>query len=173
MNLDDATPLPQPADDFSDEEVLETAREMLATLLEKMNIRARVEGAWGEADETGNPPPMLLDVRGDDLTSLIGPRGETLAALQYIVRSMVAHQMGEGVMVQVDVQEYKARRAQQLTRLAERTADQVVKLSRPLTLEPMSPADRRIIHIALRQHESVYTESQGEGDKRKVTVFPK
>lgn len=154
-------------------ESVRTAVEALEELLSKMRIRARVQPRWGEASEPDEPPPLVLDIRGDDLGMLIGNRGETLNALQYILRLVVVKELDQPLNLIVDVEGYRSRREQQLRRLAQRMAEQAAARGRTLALEPMPAAERRIIHLALRNHPSVYTQSVGEGRGRKVTIIPK
>jgi spoIIIJ-associated protein len=163
--------LPQPIED--DEAPLRLARETLAALLEKMNIRAQVTARWGEADEEDTSRPISLDVQGDDLSVLIGRKGETLSALQYITRLIAYRTVGEGVNILVDVEGYRKRREEQLRRVARRMADQAMQRGRTMTLEPMPASERRIIHLELRNHPSVSTQSVGEGERRKVTIIPR
>ncbi len=155
------------------EHIQQVACDTLAELLEKMKIKAQVTSSWSEAGEPGAPRPLVLEVTGDDLGILIGPRGETVAALQYIARLIISKELGEGVNVMVDVEGHRRRREEQLRRMARKIAEQVVQRGRTMALEPMPPAERRIIHLELRDHPDVYTESVGEGDKRKVTIIPK
>jgi spoIIIJ-associated protein len=162
-----------PAGAMAEAEIERLARETLEELLGKMRIKARVEARWEPASEPGDSPPLVLNVLGDDLTLLIGRRGETLSALQYVMRSIVGRQAGELVNVVVDVEGYKARREQQLRRLAQRMAEQAVARGRTVVLEPMPPNERRLIHLELRDHPDVRTESVGDGDRRKVTIVPK
>jgi spoIIIJ-associated protein len=136
-----------------------------------MDVRAEVHAEWGELDL--DMRPILLDVRGDDLGMLIGRKGETLAALQYMVRLILSKQFEEGVDVIVDVEGHKRRREEQLRRMARRVAEQAAQRRRTMTLEPMPPAERRIVHLELRDHPEVRTESVGEGAQRKVTIIPK
>jgi spoIIIJ-associated protein len=138
-----------------------------------MGISARVRSSWGEPDGPEDPRPLLVDVRGSDLSILIGRKGETLQALQYITRLIVAKELGHSEAVVIDVEGYRERRERQLRQLARRMAGQAVDSGRTMTLEPMSPAERRIIHIELRDHQNVRTESVGEGDRRKVTIIPR
>jgi spoIIIJ-associated protein len=149
------------------------ARETLEELLAQMRVKAQVELRWEEASEPGESRTLVLNVLGDDLTLLIGRRGETLSALQYITRAIVARQSGEPINIVVDVEGYKYRREQQLRRLAQRMAEQAVARGRTVVLEPMPPNERRLIHLALRDNPDVRTESVGEGDRRKVTIVPK
>ncbi len=149
------------------------SRKVLQDLLDKMRIRAHVSALWGEAAGEDEERPLLLDVHGDDLGMLIGRKGETLAALQYIVRLIVNKQLNTMLNIVVDVEGYKQRREQQLTRLANRLAEQAAQRGQTMTLEPMPANERRIIHITLRDHPQVTTESVGEGSGRKVTIIPK
>lgn len=132
----------------------------------QVNVR-RAEPAAGEGE-----PPLVLDVRGPGTDVLVGYRGETLAALQRITRLIVGREMAGRVRLVVDVDGFKARREQSLRRLAQRMAEQAVRTGRTAVLEPMSPYERRIVHIALREHPQVTTQSVGEGDRRKVTIIP-
>lgn len=152
---------------------LEVARDTVQELVSLMAIPARVTARWGQADEPDEPRPLLVDIRGDDLSLLIGRRGESLAALQYLTRLIVGKELGTYAPIQVDVEGYRARRERQLRQLARRMAEEAVERGRTMTLEPMTPAERRIIHLELRDHQQVYTESVGVGDQRKVTVVPR
>jgi spoIIIJ-associated protein len=142
-------------------------------LLLRMGFRGQVTARWGESVEPPDVRPLLVDVRGRDLQPLIGRRGETLSALQYLTRLIVAKELGTHVAILIDIDGYRARREDQLRRLARRMADQAVETARTMVLEPMSPYERRIIHLELHDHPSVYTESVGEGDRRKVTIIPR
>lgn len=161
--------------DASDEEdsILPHARETLEELLAKMKIKAQVTAAWGPADDDDGSRPLNLDVLGDDLGMLIGRNGDTLAALQYITRLILSKHVGEHVKVILDVEGHKRRREEQLRRMAHRMAEQAVQRQRTLTLEPMPASERRIIHLELRDHPGVRTESVGEEPRRKVTIVPK
>jgi spoIIIJ-associated protein len=145
---------------------------ILNELLDKMQVRATVTTRLSELDEITGRRVNLLDVTGDDLGVLIGPRGDTLDALQYVARLMVSHRLHRRVNFLVDVEGYRERREQALVRLAERMADKVRQRQEPISLEPMPPYERRIIHMTLRNASGVYTESTGEGDRRKVRIYP-
>jgi spoIIIJ-associated protein len=163
----------EPAVPPSKENIQQIAKGILEGLLAKMGIRARVSIRQKvEADE-GEPPPVVLDIMGDDLGILIGRQGKTLAALQYITRLMVRHKIRRWHPLVVDVEQYKVRRERSLRRLAKRMAKRVSFSQQTVALEPMSAYERRIVHIALRDHPSVTTKSVGEGDQRKVTIIPK
>lgn len=145
---------------------------ILTELLNKMKIRATVTTRLSEADAISGRRVNMLDVSGDDLGVLIGPRGDTLDALQYVARLMVAHRLHRRANFLVDVEGYRERREQALVRLAERMADKVRQRQEPISLEPMPPYERRVIHMTLRNASGVYTESTGEGDRRKVRIYP-
>jgi spoIIIJ-associated protein len=152
---------------------IQVARDTVRELISRMGLTARVSGRWGEADEPDEPRPVLVDIYGDDLSLLIGRRGESLAALQYITRLIAGKELGNYLPIVVDVEGYRARRERQLRQLARRMAEQAVERGRTMTLEPMPPAERRIIHLELRDHQRVFTESVGEGETRKVTIVPR
>jgi len=155
-------------------ETNQVAVELLQGMLDRMDVRAtvRVVEHRGVVDE-GQEPPIVLNIEGDDLGILIGRRGETLAAIQYLTRLMVNHRVKQWVDLVVDVEGYKARRDDQLIRLAERMAERVASTGRAVALEAMPAHERRIIHIALRDNPYVMTQSVGEGEHRKVTIIPK
>lgn len=151
-------------------DVAEIALEVLRNLLHHMGVQAEVVVQEPSGDES---LPVVLDVEGDDLGILIGRQGETLRDLQYITRLIVSRKLQHWVNVVVDVGGYKRRRQTILTELAERMAKRVMAEGRPVALEPMPAHERRIVHIALRDYESVRTESTGEGGRRKVVILPK
>lgn len=158
--------------DVDDAEVVRIAHDTVVELLQRMDIRGKVEAKWGEMDDNGRIRPLLVDIRGDDLSVLIGRRGQTLSALQYITRLILGKELKRPVAVVIDVEGYRARRERQLRRLARRMAQQALETGRTMSLEPMAPNERRIIHIELRDDPNVDTLSVGEGDRRKVTIIP-
>ena len=118
--------------------------------------------------------PVLRPRRQGRLPSaLIGPRGEALNSLQYVLRLMSGHQLHKRVNILLDVANYRERRRQALARLATRMAEKVSSKNRPVTLEPMPPFERRVIHMTLREEGNVYTQSIGNGDQRRVRIYPK
>jgi len=159
-----------PADDDQD---LQVARDTVAELLEKMKVIAEVSASYIEDDDYNGRKPIMVNIHGDDLSILIGRKAETLNALQYITSLIVGKELGRSVPLSVDVEGYRTRRKEQLKKLAHRLADQVVQTGRSQALEPMTPSERRTIHIELRDHPDVYTESAGDGDRRKVVIYLK
>ena len=156
------------------EDEAEYAAQMLDHLLALMGIQADVSIRDPETPGDGlGMAKAVLDVEGDDLGILIGRRGDTLSSLQYLLNLMVSRQLGQHLSFTVDVEGYRRRRERQLTTLAHRMADQVKRTRRPVTLEPMPPNERRIIHLALAEDRQVETSSTGEGDARKVAINPR
>lgn len=113
----------------------------------------------------------VFDVDGDDLGVLIGRRGSTLASLQYLVNLIVSRRFRQGAPFAIDVGGYRKQREESLRALAFRMADRVRESGRTITLEPMPPNERRIVHIALSEDPTVGTSSVGEGDTRKVAIM--
>lgn len=155
------------------EQERETAVTVIQELLDKMLVTASVSGFLTEPDDLTGQSVNIIDIGGEDLGVLIGPRGETLDSLQFVSRLMVSHKLHRRVNFVVDVEGFRRRREQALTRLAERMADKVRQRGEPIALEPMSAYERRIIHMTLRGAPDVYTESTGEGKQRRVRIFPK
>src|SRR5512143_513293 len=151
--------------------VLDRAEATISRLLFLMGLQAQVSAHYGEAREDRRP--IMVDIRGTDLGILIGRRGETLDAFQYVASLMVGKEVGQFVHLIVDVEGHRDRRQRQLQQLARRMAEQVIKTGRKLTLEPMTASERRIIHMELRDHPAVTTQSAGEDPHRKVTILPK
>ena len=120
--------------------------------------------------EVGGP---IIDLTGEASGLLIGRRGQTLQALQFLVNLIVRKELGENVRVLLDVERYRQRRETSLRDMATKVAARVAQTNRSITLEPMPPADRRIVHTTLTDHPGVTTESTGVGDGRKVTISPK
>lgn len=168
--LDEEHVTPTPEAELDDD--ARVGRATLQELLGKMDIRAEVIAFRAEPEE-GEEAPWVLQIRGRDLGTLIGRRGETLAALQYITRLIASRDLERRANIVLDVEGYKARREKVLRRLAERMADQALQLGRTVSLEPMPPYERRIVHLTLRDRTDVMTESVGEGENRKVTIIPR
>lgn len=163
-------PSETPASD--EDQVVEFTQETVENLVALMKVEARVSAHFGEQGENGETP-VLVDIRGDDLSVLIGRRSETLNALQYIAGLIVSKQVGHYVQLVVDVEGYRNRRERQLRQLARRMAEQAIRSRRKQVLEPMSASDRRIVHIELRTNPEVDTLSVGEEPNRKVTIVPR
>lgn len=148
-----------------------TAKHVLETLLRGMGIRSQVVIYEDRQKDEG--PAFVLDIQGADLGILIGRRGETLRDLEYLARLIVTSKTHSNERFAVDVEGYRARRERVLRELAKRMADRVKQNKQPITLEAMPPNERRIVHITLREHPTVKTQSIGEGERRRVMILPK
>lgn len=152
----------------------EKGRELLLGMLRLMDVDADVEIVpQSDAETDEHDRALVLNIVGDDLGVLIGRQNETLSAIEFVTRLMVNQQARTRTNFVVDINGYRAKRAESLRKLALRMADQVAETGRTVALEPMPPAERRIIHLALRDHPAVTTQSIGEGDRRKVTIVAK
>lgn len=147
------------------EDAADVAADLLEELLDKMGVDAEVE--------VREEDPITLNVVGEDLGILIGRRGETLSAVQFILNQMLNQRNGEWFGVIVDAEDYRLRREEQLRGLARRMADRARYYRQAVTLDPMPPHERRIVHMALAEHGQVDTHSVGEGDDRRVVITPR
>ena len=140
------------------------AQEFLLGLTERMGVSVSVNA---RRDEEGN---VRVDMFGDTLGILIGRRGETLDALQYLT-SLYVNRGQEGyTRVTLDTENYRAKREEALRRLANRMANRAIKTGRKVVMEPMNPYERRILHSALQQNDAVTTHSEGEEPNRHVVI---
>ena len=140
------------------------AQQFLQTLTSLMDVGVSVAVS---RDEEGN---VLVNMQGDTLGILIGRRGETLDALQYLTSLMVNKGSEQYIRVTLDTENYRAKREEALTRLANRMANRAIKTGRKVVLEPMNPYERRILHSALQANEAVTTHSEGEEPNRHVVI---
>jgi spoIIIJ-associated protein len=154
------------------------ARRVLEGMLERIPVEGFVNvqhsetvGPDGEMQHS-----IMLYVEGLDEETvglLIGRRGDTLRSLQFLVNTLVQRSSGRWPQIVIDIGNYRQRRQESLEGLARRVAEQVRTSGRAHQLDPMQPYDRRIIHMALREDTTVRTESTGEGENRRITVYPK
>lgn len=159
--------------DVLNEETMQIAENVVRDLMEKMHVKAEITSKIKEAADDADSKVILIDIRGDDLSYLIGRHSEVLHSLQYITSLIVGREVGHWVPLVIDIQGYRERRERQLRQMASRMADQVAKTGRRISLEPMPATERRIIHLTLRENEFVMTESIGEEPNRKVVIYPK
>ena len=150
-------------------DVARVATEVLENLISKMDVSALVNLKQAFSEDVGGPS---IDVDGDDSGLLIGRRGETLRALQFLVGVLVSRKLDERVNIFLDVAGYQERRYESLKNLARRVAERVSSTGRSITLEPMPPNERRVIHLALADNARVNTASTGFGEGRQVVVAP-
>jgi spoIIIJ-associated protein len=149
-----------------EEDAITLVTEILDKLLGLMDVEGKVEVLSAEV-------PLQLNVKGDDLGILIGRRGQTLGALEYVTKLMVVQRMKTWLPLTVDVAGYKKHRHESLQKLALYLAEQVKSKHRAVPMEPMPADERRVIHLALADSPDVRTESVGEGENRKVVILPR
>jgi spoIIIJ-associated protein len=152
--------------------LLDKTEDIISKLIHLLGLRAQVSAHFDESS-TDDRRNILVDVRGDDLSALICRHAETLNAFQYVASLIVGKESQQWVQLIVDVEGYRARREKQIRQLALRMAEQVIKTGRKTTMEPMPSSERRVIHLELRGHPAVTTESIGEEPYRKVVILPK
>ncbi|GAA6734954.1 KH domain-containing protein [Thermus oshimai] len=114
-----------------------------------------------------------VEVKGGDLGRFIGKEGKTLRAVEYLAGVVLAKTFGGAYRVQLDAAGYRKRREEKIRRLAQEAAETVIRTGKPLPLPPMRPSERRLVHMLLKEHPQVTTESQGEGEERHVVVYPR
>lgn len=159
-------------DSLSDEEKqnLKVTKTVVEELLERMRVKASITPRYVEPEDDRDRRVILVDIQGNDLSILIGRRSETLNALQYITSLIVSKELNKWVPLMIDVQGYRERRNRQLRQLGRKMAEQAIQSGRKQVLEPMPANERRVIHLELRDHPQVFTESTGEEPYRKVTI---
>ena len=164
----------KPADDgtmeVTDEqldEIADTAIAALKDVLKYFNV-----GEVTIDEYEGDEGELILDITGDDLAVLIGRHGRTLDALQFLISAITVRKIGYRFPVIIDVESYKNRQRQKLEALARSSANKAASQGRSIKLRPMTPYERRIIHVALRDDRRVDTASEGEGPARHVVVVP-
>ena len=161
VNGSDESGVPELSDEELDE-VADTAISILQDNVGEVTID-EYEGDEGE---------LILDITGDDLAVLIGRHGKTLDSLQFLVSAVTVRKMGFRYPVVVDVEGYKSRQRQKLESIARSAANRAAGQNRSIKLRPMTPYERRIVHITLRDDDRVETASEGEGSARHVVVVP-
>ena len=140
-------------------------KEFLSKVFAAMNIEANIEVST-------NNEEMNIELSGEDMGVLIGKRGQTLDSLQYLTSLVVNKGQKEYIRVKVDTENYRERRKETLENLAKNLAYKAKRTKRPVSLEPMNPYERRIIHSALQNDKYVTTHSEGEDPYRKVVIVP-
>jgi spoIIIJ-associated protein len=151
--------------DPSEDGKAELASEMLTEILKRMSLLVDVV-VREDAEE------VILDVSGEDVGRVIGKKGQTLDALQFLINKIV-NRFPEGRRhIVLDSGDYRVRRENGLASMARREAKRAVQQSRIITLEPMSPRDRRVIHLSLAKFPGVSTRSDGQGSERRVRIIP-
>lgn len=120
----------------------------------------------------GDEGELILDITGDDTAVLIGRHGKTLESLQFLISAIVVRKLGFRYPVVIDVEGYKSRQREKIESIARSSANRAVKEHRSIRMRPMTPYERRLVHIALRDDDRVETESEDEGAARHVVIYP-
>lgn len=144
------------------------AREVLGRILEKIPVEAETEASIVEG-------AIYLEIKGDGSGLLIGKKGQTLDALQYLVNKIINKENppGEKIEVVVDTENYRMRKRENLRDMALKMSQKAKKTLKPVSFNPMPPHERRIIHLILAEDREVYTKSYGEGALRRIIVYPR
>ena len=148
--------------------VKDTAKDFLNSVFQAMNLTVVVDINYDEVNNS-----MNIDLSGDEMGVLIGKRGQTLDSLQYLVSLVVNKDVENYIHVKVDTENYRQRRKETLENLAKNISYKVKRTKRPVSLEPMNPYERRIIHSALQNDKYVMTHSEGDEPFRHVVVVLK
>jgi spoIIIJ-associated protein len=163
IRVSPTTPTKKVSPEPVERDVVKIATEVLNTLLKLLDLIGKVEILSDEI-------PLALNIKGEDLGILIGRQGQTLAALEYITKLIVAGRLKTWLPLSVDVAGYKKHRSDSLQKLALYLAEQVKSRRRAITMEPMPADERRIVHLTLADNPDVTTHSIGEGENRKVVI---
>ena len=148
------------------EEMVHFAQEALENILARIPIEATITAERSDGR-------IKLDIEGDRSGLLIGRKGKTLDALQFIVNKIVNKAADKKINVVVDSENYRSRRKESLVQLAIKMGDKAKRIQKPVTTNPLNPHDRRIVHLALKKDEELDTRSRGEGLLKKVVIIPK
>jgi spoIIIJ-associated protein len=149
----------------SDPQAAETAKKTLQDILRLLEVEATVE-------QKEDSERIILNIKGDGSGLLIGRKGQTLDAIEYLINKIVHKDAEDKKRIVVDTENYRLRREDSLVQLAQRLAEKAKRLGRPVTISPMSAHDRRIIHLALQDDKTLRTWSTGSGLYRKVIISP-
>lgn len=156
---------------FTDEEIDEVADTAIAVLQDILKYFELGEVTIDEYE--GDEGELILDITGDDLAVLIGRHGRTLESLQFLITSILYRKLGFRYPVVIDVEGYKSRQRQKIEDIAYSAAQRAVEQDRRIKLRPMTPYERRIVHLYLRNDDRVETKSEGEGHARRVVIIPR
>ena len=153
--------------DDIDEETEKLAIDIVNYLLPSLKVE--VKTFYRDKDDFDSKS-LYFEIEGDDSGLIIGRKGETLRSFEFLISFIIKRQLDKRVRVILDVEGYQERRRSNLVSIAENTANKVIKYGKPIKMDPMSPFDRRIVHLALEKDKKVITESQGSGPRRQVVI---
>ena len=170
VEVDDRRPPKAPAEPFVEDGRADTALDFTIDVLAAMGMDCTVD--WLENDDEDPPEDIRLEIEGKDAGRVIGKKGQTLAALQFLANRIVNRPGRRRRHVILDAEGYRARREDTLSTMARRLGQKAVEEGKIITFEPMNPRDRRVVHMALAKFEGVITKSDGEGEDRRVQIIP-
>ena len=153
--------------DVDIDEIADNSIEVLQTILKAFDV-----GEITIDEYEGDEGELILDITGDDLAVLIGRHGRTLDAIQFLVSSIVRRKLGFRYPVVVDIEGYKNRQRERLESIANNAASRAISQNKKVNLQPMSPYERRIVHMKLKDNPGVTTESEGIGQHRHIVIIP-
>ena len=153
--------------DDIDEETEKLAIDIVNYLLSSLKVE--VKTFFRDKDDF-DTKTLYFEIEGDDSGLIIGRKGETLRSFEFLISFIIKRQLDKRVKVILDVEGYQERRRSNLVSIAESNAKKVIKYGKPIKMDPMSPFDRRIIHLALEKDKKVITESKGSGSRRQVVI---
>jgi spoIIIJ-associated protein len=149
-------------------DIADTIRDVIENVFRRMEIDCRI------ADVKEGESKAYIELESKNSSGLvIGRKGKTLEALQFMVNLIVNHKTGSDKKIILDIESYRAKRERALRKMSKDIAFKVIKSGKPWTLEPMNPFERRLIHLTLQNDTRVTTKSEGQGIYRKVTILPK
>ena len=151
---------------LEDAKGFETAKQILGGILALLPVETSISGKQSDGK-------ISLNIEGDSSGILIGRKGKTLDALQYIVNMAVNKTSEKKIRIEIDSENYRQKRVESLTQLALKIGDKAKKFKKPFTTSPLNPHERRIVHLALQGDEKLETKSKGEGILKKVVIMPK
>ena len=149
-------------------DIADTIRDVIDNVFKRMELDCRI------ADVKEGESKVYIELESKNSSGLvIGRKGKTLEALQFMVNLIVNHRTGSDKKIILDIESYRAKRERALRKMSKDIAFKVIKSGKPWTLEPMNPFERRLIHLTLQNDTRVTTKSEGQGIYRKVTIMPK
>jgi spoIIIJ-associated protein len=146
-------------------EEIEIAKQLTIGLLNRMGLKTEVEGFFKDGS-------LYLEIKGDQEGILIGKYGRTLESLQMLINRMVNKQLKNSMRVVIDIDDYRKRRSDSMSKMAQRLGEKAKGTGHSLTIGPFNAYDRRIIHLTIKEDPSLKTESLGEGDLKKIKIIP-
>ena len=148
-------------------DIADIAKEITSTLFAKMELDAKIR------DISENDSKVYIELESENSGLIIGKKGKTLEAIQFIINMMVNQKTKSNKKIIIDIESYRSKRESSLKKLAQEVAERVAHTGKPFSMEPMNPFERRLVHMTLQDHPQVITKSEGQGSFRKVKVCPR